>query len=66
MPRPSGLCQADGVRRGLEQPEVPSTATTVPVGRSAPLIAISSGVLLNRMPLGHSALNSPDVDNTES
>ncbi|MEU3979423.1 TetR family transcriptional regulator [Streptomyces sp. NPDC026672] len=60
-PRAAAIMR-DSIERNYQRrlaDALPGTDTT---GRSALLIAICAGVLLNRMLLGHTALNGPDTE----
>jgi AcrR family transcriptional regulator len=60
-PRAAAIMR-DSIERNYQRrlaDALPGTNTT---GRSAVLIAICSGVLLNRLLLGHTSLNSPDTE----
>ncbi|MGW1209219.1 TetR/AcrR family transcriptional regulator [Streptomyces sp. NPDC002499] len=60
-PRAAAIMR-DSIERNYQRRLADALSGTDATGRSAVLIAICAGVLLNRVLLGHTALNSPDTE----
>ncbi|MGR3867141.1 TetR family transcriptional regulator [Streptomyces graminifolii] len=60
-PRAAAIMR-DSIERNYQRRLADALPGTDATGRSAVLIAICAGVLLNRVLLGHTALNSPDTE----